>query len=126
MKISVVFVCILQLILVKSQENEDATEDYVLIIPIDDTVPKTKNTDETTPGTSTTSENTPGPTTAEETTPEPVTTSGTTSGAETKTTVTSSTMETSVPTRKPDDSKDKGGESVILSNGIHAHTALFA
>ncbi|CAH8860719.1 unnamed protein product [Trichobilharzia szidati] len=137
MKFSVVFICILQLILVTSQdtsitgnENNDVVQfgrGVIVIAPdvttmveitaetttMGETTPETTTIGETTPETTSMGETTPETTTIGEITPETTIMSGTTSDGATETAVITSTMDTSTSTQKPDDSKDNSGESVF-------------
>ncbi|CAH8860722.1 unnamed protein product [Trichobilharzia szidati] len=122
MKFSVVFICILQLILVTSQdtsitgnENNDVVQFGRGVIVI---APDVTTMVEITAETTTMVKTTPETTTIGETTPETTIMSGTTSEGATETTVIASTMDTSTSTQKPDDSKDNSGLGAGVIVGI--------
>ncbi|VDQ00549.1 unnamed protein product [Trichobilharzia regenti] len=112
MKFSVVLICILQLIVVRSQSDsvEETTPEITIM---EETTPEITTMEETTPEITIMEETTPEIITMGETTPEITIRGETTPGDETENTMIS-TMDTSTTTQKPDDSKHKRGESVFL------------
>nr|CAH8862450.1 unnamed protein product [Trichobilharzia regenti] len=107
MKFSVVLICILQLIVVRSQSDsvEETTPEITIM---EETTPEITTMEETTPEITIMEETTPEIITMGETTPEITIRGETTPGDETENTMIS-TMDTSTTTQKPDDSKHKRG-----------------